>query len=102
MTTEQLEEKIRIIKAKLGDKLFMPTHHYQKDEVAQFPDIIGDSLELARICKENTKAKYFVFNGVHFMAETADILTYDNQNIYLPDLSAGCSMADMANIDQAL
>lgn len=102
MTTEQLEEKIRTIKAKLGDQLFMPTHHYQKDEVAQFADIMGDSLELARICKENTKAKYFVFNGVHFMAETADILTHDNQNIYLPDLSAGCSMADMANIDQAL
>nr|WP_263314602.1 quinolinate synthase NadA [Mammaliicoccus sp. Marseille-Q6498] len=102
MSTHELEEKIRTIKSELGDSLFMPTHHYQKDEVAQFADIMGDSLELARICKENTKAKYFVFNGVHFMAETADILTNENQNIYLPDLSAGCSMADMANIDQAL
>lgn len=102
MSHQELEDKIRSIKASLGERLFMPTHHYQKNEVAQFADIMGDSLELARICKENTKAQYFVFNGVHFMAETADILTDDNQDIYLPDLSAGCSMADMANIEQAL
>lgn len=102
MSTEELEQHIQSIKDELGDRLFMPTHHYQKDEVVQFADITGDSLELARICKENTAAEYFVFNGVHFMAETADILTDDHQDIYLPDLSAGCSMADMANITQAL
>lgn len=102
MSTNELENRIKMIKQKLGKKLFMPTHHYQKDEVAQFADIMGDSLELARICKENKEAEYFIFNGVHFMAETADILTHEKQNIYLPDLSAGCSMADMANIEQAL
>ncbi|WP_353458061.1 quinolinate synthase NadA [Staphylococcus coagulans] len=102
MTQAELENHIQSIKDTLGDRLFMPTHHYQKDEVVQFADITGDSLELARICKANTQAEYFVFNGVHFMAETADILTDDHQDIYLPDLSAGCSMADMANIQQAL
>ncbi|EKU50103.1 quinolinate synthase NadA [Staphylococcus massiliensis] len=101
MTTAELEERVRTIKDTLGKDLFMPTHHYQKDEVAQFADVMGDSLELARICRENTEAKYFVFNGVHFMAETADILTHDHQKIYLPDLSAGCALADMANINQA-
>ncbi|PTI70273.1 quinolinate synthase NadA [Staphylococcus succinus] len=102
MSETELIDKIKAIKETLGSRLFMPTHHYQKDEVAQFADVMGDSLELARICKENTEAEYFIFNGVHFMAETADILTNDNQHIYLPDLSAGCSMADMANIEQAL
>lgn len=102
MSTEALEAHIQNIKDELGEGLFMPTHHYQKDEVVQFADITGDSLELARLCKENREADYFVFNGVHFMAETADILTDDHQSIYLPDLTAGCSMADMANINQVL
>ncbi|MBI5974986.1 quinolinate synthase NadA [Staphylococcus canis] len=102
MSQDELVEHIRQIKEDLGPRLFMPTHHYQKDEVVQFADITGDSLELARICKENDEAEYFVFNGVHFMAETADILTHAHQNIYLPDLTAGCSMADMANINQVL
>ncbi|AKG72890.1 quinolinate synthase NadA [Salinicoccus halodurans] len=101
-SNEELEDKIRKIKEEMGDRLFMPTHHYQKDEVAQFADVMGDSLQLARISKDNTKAEYIVFNGVHFMAETADILTDDNQTVYLPDLNAGCSMADMADIDQAI
>ncbi|MDT4052032.1 quinolinate synthase NadA [Staphylococcus arlettae] len=101
LSNQELEEKIWRIKEQLGSQLFMPTHHYQKDEVAQFADVMGDSLELARICRTNTEARYFVFNGVHFMAETADILTSEDQHIYLPDLSAGCSMADMANITQA-
>ena len=70
MSQEELENHIQAIKDKLGNRLFMPTHHYQKNEVVQFADITGDSLELARICKENTEAEYFVFNGVHFMAET--------------------------------
>ncbi|REI10541.1 quinolinate synthase [Staphylococcus felis] len=102
MSQTDLEQHIQRIKDELGNRLFMPTHHYQKDEVVQFADITGDSLELARICKENQDAEYFVFNGVHFMAETADILTDHHQTIYLPDLTAGCSMADMANITQVL
>ena len=101
-TNEELEERIRAIKEEMGDRLFMPTHHYQKDEVAQFADIMGDSLQLARISRDNKKAEHIVFNGVHFMAETADILTDDDQTVYLPDLNAGCSMADMADIDQAV
>ena len=101
-TSEELEERIRAIKEEMGDRLFMPTHHYQKDEVAQFADIMGDSLQLARISRDNKKAEHIVFNGVHFMAETADILTDDDQTVYLPDLNAGCSMADMADIDQAV
>ncbi|HEC2197725.1 TPA: quinolinate synthase NadA [Staphylococcus delphini] len=102
MSQDVLEQHIQNIKDTLGDKLFMPTHHYQKDEVVQFADITGDSLELAHICRNNRQADYFVFNGVHFMAETADILTDNDQHIYLPDLTAGCSMADMANINQVL
>src|SRR5690625_4206960 len=101
-TNEELGERIRKIKEEMGDRLFMPTHHYQKDEVAQFADVMGDSLQLARISRDNKNAEHIVFNGVHFMAETADILTDDDQTVYLPDLNAGCSMADMANIDQAL
>ncbi|ARJ50855.1 quinolinate synthase NadA [Staphylococcus lutrae] len=100
MSQTALEQHIQRIKDELGTRLFMPTHHYQKDEVVQFADVTGDSLELARICKNNREADYFVFNGVHFMAETADILTDAHQHIYLPDLTAGCSMADMANINQ--
>ncbi|WP_017547560.1 quinolinate synthase NadA [Salinicoccus carnicancri] len=99
---EELEARIREIKKEMGDRLFMPTHHYQKDEVAQFADIMGDSLQLARISRDNKEAEHIVFNGVHFMAETADILTGDDQKVYLPDLNAGCSMADMADIDQAV
>src|SRR5699024_3746728 len=101
-TNEELGERIRKIKEEMGDRLFMPTHHYQKDEVAQFADVMGDSLQLARISRDNKNAEHIVFNGVHFMAETADILTDDDQTVYLPDLNAGCSMADMADIDQAV
>ena len=100
MTTEQLEERVREVKAKLGDKLFIPGHHYQKDEVIQFADATGDSLKLAQISAENTAAEHIVFCGVHFMAETADILTKKDQKVYLPDMRAGCSMADMADIYQ--
>jgi len=100
MTSAELEERVESIKQRLGKKLFIPGHHYQKDEVIQFSDATGDSLKLAQVAAENTEAEYIVFCGVHFMAETADILTTDNQKVYLPDMRAGCSMADMADIYQ--
>ncbi|RUL56390.1 quinolinate synthase NadA [Lysinibacillus antri] len=96
----EMENRIREIKGKLGDKLFIPCHHYQKDEVVQFADSIGDSLQLAQVAAANKKAEHIVFCGVHFMAETADMLTTDDQVVYLPDMRAGCSMADMADIYQ--
>ncbi len=100
MTTEEMERRVEEIKRQLGEKLFIPGHHYQKDEVIQFADVSGDSLQLAQLCQANEKAEHIVFCGVHFMAETADILTTDQQSVYLPDMRAGCSMADMADIDQ--
>nr|WP_295971784.1 quinolinate synthase NadA [uncultured Bacillus sp.] len=100
MSTEELENKVKEIKGKLGKRLFIPGHHYQKDEVIQFADATGDSLVLAQISAKNRDAEYIVFCGVHFMAETADILTTDKQKVILPDMRAGCSMADMANIYQ--
>jgi len=100
MSIEELEARVREIKAELGDQLFIPGHHYQKDEVIQFADATGDSLKLAQLSAENQLAEHIVFCGVHFMAETADILTKDYQKVYLPDMRAGCSMADMADIYQ--
>lgn len=100
MTREELEARVKEIKHKLGKKLFIPGHHYQKDEVIQFADVTGDSLKLAQLSAENRDAEYIVFCGVHFMAETADILTTKGQKVYLPDMRAGCSMADMADIYQ--
>ncbi|WP_075982432.1 quinolinate synthase NadA [Bacillus massilinigeriensis] len=100
MTVEELEERVKEVKEKLGKKLFIPGHHYQRDEVIQFADATGDSLKLAQISAENRDAEYIVFCGVHFMAETADILTTENQTVFLPDMRAGCSMADMADIHQ--
>lgn len=100
MTVQELETRVREIKAKLGKKLYIPGHHYQKDEVIQFADDTGDSLKLAELSAENREAEFIVFCGVHFMAETADILTTKNQKVILPDMRAGCSMADMADIYQ--
>ncbi|MFD0827407.1 quinolinate synthase NadA [Neobacillus sp. M.A.Huq-85] len=100
MSREALEERVREVKNKLGSKLFIPGHHYQKDEVIQFADATGDSLKLAQISAENKEAEFIVFCGVHFMAETADILTRDEQKVILPDMRAGCSMADMADEQQ--
>lgn len=100
MSVEELEERVRAVKEKLGSKLFIPGHHYQKDEVIQFADARGDSLKLAQLSQDNREAEHIVFCGVHFMAETADILTTENQKVYLPDMRAGCSMADMADIYQ--
>jgi quinolinate synthase len=87
-------------KAALGDRLFVLGHHYQRDEVIQFADVTGDSFKLAREAAARPEAPYIVFCGVHFMAEAADILTAGHQQVVLPDLAAGCSMADMATFDQ--
>jgi quinolinate synthase len=87
-------------KEKLGDRVFVLGHHYQRDEVIQFADVTGDSFKLAREAAARPQAEYIVFCGVHFMAESADILTSPEQTVILPDLAAGCSMADMARIAQ--
>ncbi|GAC1385040.1 MAG: quinolinate synthase NadA [Marmoricola sp.] len=87
-------------KAALGDRVFILGHHYQRDEVIQFADVTGDSFKLARDAAGRPEAEYIVFCGVHFMAESADILTSDHQAVVLPDLAAGCSMADMARLRQ--
>ncbi|WP_144460657.1 quinolinate synthase NadA [Siminovitchia fortis] len=100
MSAEELEGRVRAVKAALGSKLYIPGHHYQKDEIIQFADAAGDSLQLAQLCEKNEEAEHIVFCGVHFMAETADILTAKDQKVYLPDMRAGCSMADMADIYQ--
>ncbi|MEG3626303.1 quinolinate synthase NadA [Streptomyces poriticola] len=95
-----LVERARAAKEKLGDKVFVLGHHYQRDEVIQFADVTGDSFKLAREAAARPEAEYIVFCGVHFMAESADILTSDDQKVVLPDLAAGCSMADMATAEQ--
>jgi quinolinate synthase len=87
-------------KAKLGDTVLVLGHHYQRDEVIEFADVTGDSFKLAREAADRSEAEYIVFCGVHFMAESADILTGPEQKVVLPDLAAGCSMADMARLAQ--
>lgn len=96
-TDAELVAIIKGIKERMGSRLFLPAHHYQKDEVVQFADATGDSLQLAQLAKQMTDAEYTVFCGVHFMAETADMLTDQTHTVVLPDMRAGCSMADMAN-----
>ncbi|MGW7620584.1 quinolinate synthase NadA [Streptomyces antimycoticus] len=95
-----LVERARAAKEKLGDKVFVLGHHYQRDEVIEFADVTGDSFKLARDAAARPDAEYIVFCGVHFMAESADILTTEDQQVVLPDLAAGCSMADMATAEQ--
>lgn len=95
-----LETRAREARARLGDRVFVLGHHYQRDEVIQFADVTGDSFKLAREAAARPEAEYIVFCGVHFMAESADILTSDAQRVVLPDLAAGCSMADMATAEQ--
>jgi quinolinate synthase len=95
-----LVSRARAAKEALGDKVFVLGHHYQRDEVIEFADVTGDSFKLAKDAAARPDAPYIVFCGVHFMAESADILTSDAQTVVLPDLAAGCSMADMAAIAQ--
>src|SRR5262245_7208698 len=96
---DALLERIAAAKSTLGDRLFILGHHYQRDEVIRWADARGDSFKLAKLAAERPEADFIVFCGVHFMAEAADILTADHQQVVLPDLNAGCSMADMADID---
>src|SRR5918994_1908868 len=100
----QRVERARAARATLGDRVFVLGHHYQRDEVIQFADARGDSFRLAQQAAARPEAEFVVFCGVHFMAESADILTGDHQQVVLPDLAAGCSMADMATwaqVDEA-
>ena len=96
----ELVARARAAKAALGDRVFVLGHHYQRDEVIEFADVTGDSFKLARDAAARPEAEYVVFCGVHFMAESADILTSPEQQVILPDLAAGCSMADMAALAQ--
>ena len=95
-----LVARARAAKEALGDRVFVLGHHYQRDEVIQFADVTGDSFKLARDAAARPAAEFIVFCGVHFMAESADILTGPEQQVILPDLAAGCSMADMARLLQ--
>ncbi len=96
----QLVARAVAARQRLGDKAMVLGHHYQRDEVIAFADIRGDSFKLAQAAADNSKAEFIFFCGVHFMAESADILTTANQKVLLPDLAAGCSMADMATASQ--
>ncbi len=95
-----LVARARAAKDALGERVFVLGHHYQRDEVIQFADVTGDSFKLAREAAARPEAEFIVFCGVHFMAESADILTSPAQKVILPDLAAGCSMADMARLAQ--
>ncbi|RKQ84000.1 quinolinate synthetase [Mycolicibacterium mucogenicum 261Sha1.1M5] len=97
---EQLDEWITAAKAELGDRVRILGHFYQRDEIVKYADFVGDSFMLAQAAKQHPEAESFVFCGVHFMAETADILSGPEQSVILPNLAAGCSMADMATIEQ--
>ena len=102
LSDAELRLRIATAKEALGDKLLILGHHYQQDSVIEFADYTGDSFELSRFAANQKNVEYVIFCGVHFMAEAADILTPERVRVILPDLGAGCSMADMANIDQTL
>jgi len=102
LSDNELRLRIRSAKQAMGSRLVILGHHYQQDAVTDFADFTGDSFELSRNAAQQKSAEFVVFCGVHFMAESADILTADNVKVILPDLGAGCSMADMANLDQTL
>ncbi len=99
-TDDELVAAITAAKATLGDRLFVLGHHYQRDEIIRFADARGDSYRLSVLAQQRPAASYIVFCGVHFMAESADVLTAEDQTVILPDLNAGCSMADMADLDE--
>src|SRR5207342_2017585 len=100
LSDDEMDLRIRAARAALGDRLVILGHHYQRDEVIKFADYTGDSFKLARAIAKHPSADYIVFCGVHFMAESADLLSLEHQKVILPDLAAGCSMADMAAPDQ--
>ncbi len=97
---DELDARVRAAKATLGDRVVVLGHFYQREEVVRHADYVGDSFQLANAAKERPEAEAIVFCGVHFMAETADLLSRPDQAVILPNLAAGCSMADMADIDQ--
>ena len=99
-TSDDLARRIAGAKAALGSRLMILGHHYQRDEVMRWADARGDSFGLSRLAAAARDAEFVVFCGVHFMAESADVLTAPEQQVILPDLNAGCSMADMADIEQ--
>jgi quinolinate synthase len=100
LSEDELDARITAAKQALGERAVILGHHYQRDEVIKFADKTGDSLRLAQFAASQSRAEYVVFCGVHFMAESADVLSAPHQHVVLPDLAAGCSMADMAAIDQ--
>src|SRR5512145_944731 len=100
LSDDEMDARIAAAKRTLGTRVVILGHHYQRDEVIKFADFTGDSLKLARAAATQHDAEYIVFCGVHFMAESADILRAPHQKVVLPDLAAGCSMADIAAPDQ--
>jgi len=100
LSDEEMEVRIAAARAALGDRVVILGHHYQRDEVIKFADYTGDSLKLSGQAASRAEAEFIIFCGVHFMAESADVLSAPHQKAILPDLAAGCSMADMAAIDQ--
>ena len=100
LSDEEMDARIAAAREKLGSRLLVLGHHYQRDEVIKFADVTGDSYRLSQHCAARPEAEFIVFCGVHFMAESADVLSAPHQQVILPDLAAGCSMADMAAIDQ--
>ncbi len=99
-TPDQLERRIAAARAELGERVVILGHHYQRDEVMRWADARGDSYRLSVLAQQRPEAEFIVFCGVHFMAESADVLTAEHQQVILPDLNAGCSMADMADLDE--
>jgi quinolinate synthase len=100
LSDEALDSRIVAARTALGTKVLILGHHYQRDEVIKYADVTGDSFRLSQQCASRPEADYIVFCGVHFMAESADVLSAPHQQVILPDLAAGCSMADMADAEQ--
>ena len=96
---QELAQRVRAARAKLGDKVLILGHHYQREDIIQFADLKGDSFKLAKWASDQQDAEYIVFCGVHFMAEAADVLSQPHQKVLLPNMAAGCTMADMADPD---
>src|SRR5436189_2316974 len=100
LSDDEMDGRIAAARAALGRRLVILGHHYQRDEVIKFADYTGDSFKLARQVSRHPDAEFIVCCGVHFMAESADVLSADHQQVILPDLAAGCSMSDMAEPEQ--
>jgi quinolinate synthase len=99
LSPDELDARIGAARAQLGTQVVILGHHYQRDEIVRFADFRGDSFKLSQLAAERHDAEFIIFCGVHFMAESADILSAPHQKVILPNLTAGCSMADMANLD---